>query len=300
MLLHIFRTALILAGVSWLAVGGTAAAASAIKDEGHVFSPQVKEKAEKDIENIRRDDHKELIIEFVPSVPEGNWWNKFKKWMLYSKDPKNRQRFYEDWAKRSARAAGPQSIYVLIVQEPAPLHVEIAAGRDAQMKGGLTPADCKKLQQSLQTAFQKGNYDAGLEQAIKDIRRTLRDHRDAVDEGFPWGELGSLMAIMLGFWLCLQLMEKFLCNQDPERAVPLEAAGYGAGGSYLAGLYTALTNNGVQELFRSLRSREHPTLEPVTTRAAPSAGDQEAVLTDTDYGGARRGADSQDYLHDNS
>jgi TPM domain len=302
MLLCIFRTALILAGVCWLAGGGTVAAASAVKDESRVFSPQVKEQAEKEIEEISRLYYKDLIIEFVPSVPEGNWWNKVKKWMLYSKDPKNRQRFYEDWAKRNARAAGPRSIYVLIVKEPAPLHVEIAAGRDAQKKDGLTPGDCKKLQERLQIAFQKGHYDAGLEETIKDIVRTLRDNRDAATvppEQFPWAELGSLMAIMLGFWLCLQLMQKFLGNRDPERAVPLEAAGYGAGGSYLAGLYATLTSNGVQELFRSLRSRERPAPEPVAARAAASADDHEVVLTDAEFGDSHHhAAEPQDYIHD--
>jgi uncharacterized membrane protein YgcG len=295
-----FRTAILVTGLGWFAAAGTAMAASAIKDESHIFSPQAREQAARDIEEISRLYHKDVFIEFLPSVPEGNWWNRFKKWMLYSKDPKSRQRFYEDWAKRSARAAGPNSIYVLIVKEPAPLHVEIAAGRDAQKKGGLMPADAKKLQERLQALFQKGDYNAGLEQTVREIGRVLRDNRDAAvvpPEEFPWAELGSLMGIMLGLWLCLQLMQKFLGNRDPERAVPLAEAGYGAGGSYLAGLYAALAGNGVRELFRSLRTRERPARAPVT-----EDGDAEALLSEAPFREADQdphAAEMSDYIHDN-
>jgi uncharacterized membrane protein YgcG len=302
MLLRIYRPALILAAVGFLAAGGTATA-SAIKDEGRVFSAQVKEQAERDLEGIAHLYNKEVIIEMVPSVPEGNWWSRFKKWMLYSKDPKNRRRFYEDWAKRSARAAGPNSLYVLIVKEPAPLHVEIAAGLEAQKKDGVTPADSKRLQARLQTLFQKGNYDAGLEETVKELGRTLRDNRDAATvppEQFPWAELGSLMAIMLGAWLCLQLMQKFLGNRDPERALPLAEAGYGTGSSYLAGLYATLTGGGLQELFRTLRSREARLHESVVWTKPASSDDREVLLTDADVRDSHRHADEpHDYIHDN-
>jgi uncharacterized membrane protein YgcG len=300
MLLRIYRTVLVLALIGFPAAGGTAAAASAIKDEGRIFSPQVKEQAERAIDEIGRVYHKDVTIEMVPAIPDGNWWNKFKKWALYSKDPKNRHRFYEDWAKRSARAAGPNSIYVLIVKEPAPLHLEIAAGRDAQKKDGLSPADSKRLQDRLQVLFQTGNYDGGLEETVRDLGRTLRDNRDATvvpPEQFPWAELTSLIAIVLGIWLCLQLMQKFLGNCDPERALPLAEAEYGAGGSYLTGLYTTATSSGLQELVRTLRSGERRAAEPVVS----PADDHEMVLTDAEFGDSRpHPADPQDYIHDNS
>jgi uncharacterized membrane protein YgcG len=306
MLRRIHRTSLLLAGICWLAVNGPVGAAPpAIKDEAHVFSPHVKDQAEKELEEIGRLYNKEVIIELVPSVPEGGWWNRLKKWMLYSKDPKSRKRFYEDWAKRNARAAGAKSIYILIVKEPSPLHLEIAAGRDAQKKDGLTPADCRRLQEQLQASFQKGQYDASLEETIRDLRRTLRDNRDAAiipAEEFPWAEVGSFIGIMLGLWLCLQLMQKFLRNRDREQVVSLEKGGYGEGGSYLAGLYGTLTSHGLQELFHSLRSRAHPARDPVVSAFGPAVEDHEVVRKEGVFHETpleHHAGEAQDYIHDN-
>src|SRR5262249_51857137 len=81
-------TSLLLAVVCGLTTCGQAAASPPpIKDEAHMFSPEAIERATADIQEIKRLYQTDLVFEFVPSVPADNWWNKFKKKVLHSKEP---------------------------------------------------------------------------------------------------------------------------------------------------------------------------------------------------------------------
>src|SRR5262249_3011409 len=151
--------------------------------------------------------HKDLVIEFVPTVPANGWWGKLKNKMLQAKNPDSRNRFYADWAKRNARTAGPNSIYVLICKEPAPLRVEVAMGRDVRQPDVFTSADVRHFQERLQALFQNGHYDEGLAEAVQSVRKTLQANRERVAvpaEPFPWAGIGSLVLILVGLWVCLQ------------------------------------------------------------------------------------------------
>src|SRR5262245_55836735 len=211
-------TSLLLAVVCGLTTCGQAAASPPpIKDEAHMFSPEAIERATADIQEIKRLYQTDLVFEFVPSVPADNWWNKFKKKVLHSKEPEARSRFYEDWAKRNARAAGPHAIYVLICKEPAPLHVVVVAGVSVQRQKAFTGADGKRLEARLLARFQQEKYDEGLAEAVQLVRKTLQTNRENLVipvEGFPWAGIVSVILAMVGFWLCLQFMVIFRNNRS--------------------------------------------------------------------------------------
>jgi hypothetical protein len=217
-----------------IGVGRGIAAAPEVKDAGKVFSPDAVAQADARIRELEKVYHKDIIIEYHPTAPVSSWWDKVKKRMLEAKSPESRRRFYADWAKRVARAAGRESIVVLICQEPTPLHVEIAVGAAARKHGGLTDKAVAQLRQELQALFQNGEYDAGLAAAIASIGETLRTNsQSSVPAGtFPWTMVGIIVAALTVLWLGLQTAQGF-------RTV---GANMGAG-SYSTGIYLAANAN---------------------------------------------------------
>jgi uncharacterized membrane protein YgcG len=253
-----------LAAVCWLALTGRSSAE--VRDEAHLFSAEVVRQTEAEIQALERGYRTRLIVEAFPGIPADGWWNKLKNQLLRARGPEARGRFYADWAKRNARAAGPDSIYVLICKEPIPIRVEVAAGRGVRTRGALTEADQRQFRQQLQPIFERGAYDEGLLAAVASAHRILQAGHEKVaapPEPFPWAGMLALVLILLGLWLCLQLVQVFQSKAPAADHLPCRSAG-----SHAAGLFAIANGSWAQLGFRAGR------LEGPGAAAAPAVADR--------------------------
>src|SRR5437588_448345 len=105
----------------WLAVAGAAVAATpGVNDNAGFFKPETVQKADAILRDIKKRDQKEVVIETFASVPAG------KEDQV--KDRAERERFFDEWAKRNARTAQVNGIYILICRKPG--HVEVEVNND--------------------------------------------------------------------------------------------------------------------------------------------------------------------------
>lgn len=251
------RIALLLTFYASLVVTGRVAAiAPTIQDEAKLFSPATVEQADETIQEISRRYHGNLVVQTFSSP------SRWKTFVLKLKSPQTRGRFYEDWAKELARKAGPDSIVVLICKEPSPLHVEVAAGRNAR-RHGFSAAKCRQLQETLLAQFQHGEFDRGLLDAVEFARATLRapfDDRGGVADSFSWPIMLGVIFILLSVWIGLGSMQRYRPNPSETESISRGAIGYGAGGSYLAGVFAGMNTPWVRDLIDGLRMRRAPNL----------------------------------------
>jgi hypothetical protein len=230
----------------WIA---PAPASPPIKDSAHLFSPEAVKQAEAAIQQFNQDYHKKLVIETFASPTT------VKKWLLRLKDPPARSRFYQDWAIANAREAGPTSIYILICKEPAPLHVAVAAGGDAQ-KQAFPNSEWERLAGRIQGFFDTNQYDQGLTESIHFVRTTVARNGDLVPvptSVFPWGGVSSFIFISLGLWLGMELVRKVQSQTNPDDYPPLARWSLGSGGSLVPAMLTPINFRWIHEVFRSLR-----------------------------------------------
>src|SRR5262249_28716232 len=128
----------------WLAVAGAAVAATpGVNDNAGFFKPETVQKADAILREIKNRAQKGGVIETFASVPAG------KEDQV--KDKAERERFSDEWAKRNARTAQVNGIYVLICKKPG--HVEVEVGNETS-KRAFPPADRRQLEDILLRAFQ--------------------------------------------------------------------------------------------------------------------------------------------------
>jgi uncharacterized membrane protein YgcG len=271
--------------------GGAAAAPPAVTDGAHLFSPEAVSEADEAIRTLHALDGTDLVIATVPSP------SSFKKFVLKYKSPVSRSRFYDDWAVKEARQAGPNSIYILICKEPAPLRVAVAAGREAQ-KQAFPSADWASLQAKLQPFFDCGAYDDGLREAVHSVRTIVEANRanaPVPTASFPLGGVFALILILLVLWVCGKLMDAFRDEPDASRSAHLGPAGYGGGGSLPAGLFATMTSCWLRDL---LGRRCEAPLGPkvIAEEIPPQASEPEGSAFDG-AGLDHHGAEHEDYVH---
>jgi len=268
-----FRKALILAWLAGLlAVNPLAAAPPAIRDGAHLFSAEAVKKAEARIADLHRRFGKHLVIESFQSIP---WYKR----LFLSKDP---DAYCAELAKKRADSSGPNSIYVLICQEPLPLRVEVAAGSKLREKG-FTASDTDSLRERLLARFRQGHFDDGLQEAIPFVRNTLDANLEEwgpPPEPFPWEGVLATIAIMVGFWFCSELISVF-SSRTAEGPVAVEPSSYGGGGSYLAGLFASMNTRWFADLVRTLRDEHRGVhgIPPVAITPPFATEEEHPVLT---------------------
>jgi len=274
------RTVLLLGVGLNLAASGQVRAVplpGAVQDGAGLFSAAAVQEADQHIQDISRLYHKNLRVETFPSP------STLKTWILKLKKPQDRGRFYEDWARELARKVGPDSVVILICREPAPLHVEVAAGR--HLKGKAFPVeDRDRVRESLLAGLNRGDNDQALLDAIHRVRQTLEATQKTwleADDAFSWSGILAVIFALVGFWVCLEFLRRFQRPPEGEEPARVVDTAYGGGGSYPAGLFATMNTFWLRDILCGLRAG-HPA-SPLTAACPPTSPDQHDFHEDAEH-----------------
>jgi uncharacterized protein len=243
------------------------AVAPVIKDEGKFFSDETRQKADNEIRDIFREYGKDLQIETFPTPPADEAKD------VNLKDRKERDKFFEKWARERARHDVVDGIYILICKEPRHLQVEV--GNETQKKA-FTLEDRNELRELLLEKFKKQKYDDGLLEAVEFVGKKLKAHgvraKDSktgagaavptnVGVGFMEG-LGGLLCfgliVIAVVWLIIGLFRALSGMGGGYRSGygPGYGGGYGGGGggggffsSLMGGMFGAAAGNWMYDSF---------------------------------------------------
>jgi hypothetical protein len=139
-----------------------AGAPRTVNDEAKLFSEAAKEKANKEIAEIKRRYRKDLLIETL-ARPKGGAAAKL------SKD--ERAKFFTRFADERARAARVDGIYALISVEPR--YVEVVSGEATRRKGIFTDENDLALAKKLIAKLSAGQPDEALLDGVAYVSQTL-------------------------------------------------------------------------------------------------------------------------------
>ena len=202
----------------WLAVAGAAGAAdSPVTDEAGLFSPTAVHKATEGIEEIRRTEHKDLVIETYPGVPE----DRARAFAAMTR--RQREDFFLRWAEERARARGVDGILVLICKRPPT--TEVVLGPDTEDRV-FPERDRARLARELTLHGWRKNYDAELLDAVTLVRTALHHNLRAggpQDASQTWLWAGGIIAGLLLVWLVIGLLRAAVSLRGQH--APAEAAG---------------------------------------------------------------------------
>jgi uncharacterized membrane protein YgcG len=233
--------------VAWLGlivpIGNALAATPEVRDQAGFFGADAVQKANRALEEIRRQSGMELLIETYAEPPAAIAERLVRE---------SRDQVYADWAQERARQAGVNGIYVLITRNPA--HLQVGVGSETR-RVAFTNQDRDRLRDLLLSAFRQRRYDEGLLEAVDFTRRTLElnlagsrspGQRPAVPApgpapareqapggvgGFSWGTIllwGGI--ILVGLWVLSRVLQsRAAAARGPVGPEYGPGTGYGAG-----------------------------------------------------------------------
>jgi uncharacterized membrane protein YgcG len=300
-----------LVGIALLAVLGSAVRAHAltaeVRDEAGFFKPETVTRANEVIKEIKQKYKKDLLVETVRHVPEG------ERQEASSSNPDVKARFFADWADRRAREEGVDGIYVLITREPG--HVEVAVGNRTRTE--FPDEERHRLTQILLNQFKKKEYDEGLLEAVRYVRSALAAHTRVggapsagsehprlpheargVEAGWSlWHWLGLGLAVLFGVWLLSAIVRALAGGGQPGGYTgPGGSAGYGPAGpgggffpSLMGGLFGAAAGSWLYDRFFSGESASAAAEPTLDSAPAPEDTDYTAEGGDFDTTGSSGG-----------
>jgi hypothetical protein len=84
-----------------------------------------------------------------------------------------REKFYEDWLNRRAKLVGVRGVFVLMTREPR--RVQLGVDRATRARA-FTAADRETLRETLGSAFRAGQFDRGLLEWVRFVRRRMGEN----------------------------------------------------------------------------------------------------------------------------
>ncbi len=163
MSLHCSGTVLGLCLIFELGAGRALAVAPEIKDEARFFSPEAVKKANDEIRDIERRFERDLLIESYSTVPD----NQAARVKAMSRE--DREKFFQEWARKRASEAVVNGVYILICKEPG--HVQVEVSSRARSVFGSDVRDM--LVRILVSKFREKHFDEGLADAVRFVRERL-------------------------------------------------------------------------------------------------------------------------------
>lgn len=141
-----------------------AGGSAGVRDEGKFFSTDAIQAAERTIRQIQADEHRDVLIETVPDIPQ-DLREQFQE--------KGKAKFFEDWADSRAKERGISGVYILICRNPS--HLQAAVGNVTEQKL-FTITDRDELVRVLLKQFRQKQFDQGLLDAVDFIQRRMKAH----------------------------------------------------------------------------------------------------------------------------
>lgn len=148
--------------------------AGLIEDRAELFSAQVREQAEKDLQALRNRSGMEVRVETYPSVPEG------KQAEVAKLDKAGREKFFADWLKKRAGEVHAHGLLVLICKDPQ--HLRIGSGNEAA-RMGFTLDQRNNLSREMIQQFRNRQFDQALKDLVSSMEGMKFGHRSA--QGSP-------------------------------------------------------------------------------------------------------------------
>lgn len=143
-------------------IGGS----EAVRDDAKFFSADAIQSAQHIIEQIKSDEHRDVLIETVPDIPE-DLRDQFQQ--------KGKTKFFQDWANLRAKERRISGVYVLICKSPS--HLQVAVGNVTEQKL-FTVADRDELAHVLLQQFRQHHFDDGLLDGVKFIQQRMKSNSD--------------------------------------------------------------------------------------------------------------------------
>jgi uncharacterized protein len=259
-MLALFRCTLIVPAllVALLLTAGQAfAIVPQVKDDGKFFSADAVRKANEVIRELQHTHRVDLVIETMDKAPAG----------IEGKSSSERNRLFGEWALRRFKELGIDGIYLLITRSPG--HLQIEVGNDTQRRA-FTLADRDKLRELLVRKFREKEYDAGLLEAVADVRNTVDSHMSRSARSAPaanappvhhnpagqapagggsglMGLICFAVVALLVIWLVVALIRAFTGSMGRGYGGGYGGGGYGpgyggggGGGGFMSGLMGGL------------------------------------------------------------
>jgi hypothetical protein len=211
-----------------LAAGSACAEEPPVKDEAGLFSPAAIQKATEGIEEIRRTEHKDLVIETYPGVP-GDRARAFA-----GMTRRQREDFFLGWADERARARGVGGVFVLICKSPPTTQVILGPDTDDRV---FPERDRARLARELTLHGWRKNYDPELLNAVALVRSALHHNLHGggpQDAGRTWLWAGGVIGGLLLVWVIMGLLRTAVRVRS--RDVPAEAAAPVGGHPFVSGM----------------------------------------------------------------
>src|SRR5262245_10894266 len=174
-LLHRFTLSVALCGLTLAALAASAEVAYAqkgpprqVQDDAGMFTAKAKEQANSEIARIKKDFHKDLLIETVPQGP---------KLPADVKDKTSEAKFFDQWALSRFKNEHVDGVYVVIVEKP---HIIRVAEGDTTLSSGLfTASNRDELRQKMIEKLKAKDNDGALLAATHYVREAMTTNRGA-------------------------------------------------------------------------------------------------------------------------
>jgi uncharacterized membrane protein YgcG len=178
-----------------------------VKDGAKLFSKEAVEKANKKIEEVKRDYKKDLLIETAAAAPA---------------DKKSDEGFTR-WAAERYREEDVRGVYVLICKDPPKFRIRVGERTSAK---GFPRADRGRLEDKLKARLKAREFDAALLDTVNFVAERLDSNLGKVKAGAgsapkaraderKGGGMGLLgwvcvgLVVLLGLWLLFGLIRAF-------------------------------------------------------------------------------------------
>jgi hypothetical protein len=183
--------------------------AGAISDGAGLFNAETTARAEKEIADIRRTYHRDLVVETVKSVPDAD----LKR--VRGMNRREAAAYFAGWATERAQMAKVDGIYMLVCQEPK-RYVQVSVFPEGS-ETVLTATERDRTEQLFLNTWGRSGPNNALLAALERIKEALKgrfppEGAQADSSAFSWWTFGYILLAFLALWLVLGLIRARLAT----------------------------------------------------------------------------------------
>ena len=133
-------------------------------DGGMFFSEEAVSEADDVIRSIKQAYDRDVMFETYAGIPDD-----LKDELARD----GRDKFYQDWLNRRARQLGVRGVFVLMTREPG--RVQVGVDKSTRNRA-FTLTDAEALRETLGSAFRTRQFDRGLLDGVRLVRRRMGEN----------------------------------------------------------------------------------------------------------------------------